>query len=64
MEKNKPQAKAQPQPQPQLQADEEFGMTKKEALDILLKNVAESRAQFARGEYYTHEEAWAMIKRH
>ena len=52
------------QPQPQLQANEEIemGMTKKEALDILLKNVAESKAQIRKGQFYTHEQVWAMIE--
>ena len=36
-------------------------MSKKEALDILLRNVAESKKQIARGQYYTHEEVCAML---
>ena len=41
---------------------EDTGMTKKEALDILLQNVAESKKQIYRGEYYTHDELWATIE--
>jgi len=64
MEKNKPQAKAQPQPQPQpqVQTDEEFGMTKKEALDILLKEVAESKKQFALGYGIPMEVAFEFLR--
>jgi hypothetical protein len=37
-------------------------MTKKEALDILLQNVAESKRQIAKGQYYTLEESYFMLK--
>jgi len=43
------------------QGDKTPPMTKKEALDILLQNVAESKKQIAQGHYYTHEEVWAML---
>jgi|GEM_PF-4200147 len=39
------------------------GMTKKEALDIMLQNVAESKRQIARGQYYTHEQVWGTIEK-
>ena len=59
MENKKPQA----QPQPQAQSEEMYGMTKKEALDTLLKNVAEGKKQIARGEYYTLGEARYILWR-
>ena len=37
-------------------------MTEKEALDILVQNVAESKKQFAQGRYYTIEESYALLK--
>ena len=50
-------------PQPQEQSDGQcHEMTKKEALDILLKNVAESKKQIAQGHYYTHEQVCTMLE--
>ena len=41
--------------------DDGVKMSRKEALDILYKEVAEAKAQIARGEYFTQEEAWAIL---
>ena len=53
MKKNKAQRKTKNQVD---------NMTEKEALDILLQNVAESKKQIAAGHYYTIEESYALIK--
>ena len=48
---------------PDTKKQEDIGrMTKKEALDILLQNVAESKKQIAQGKYYTIEQSYAMLK--
>ena len=49
-------------PQPKVQAKSDNGMTKKEALDILLRNVAEGKKDIAQGLHYTPEQAFAIYQ--
>jgi hypothetical protein len=53
--------KGTPQPEVAGDIEKETGLTKKQALDILLKNVAESKQQIAKGQFYTHEQIRALI---
>ena len=38
-------------------------MTKEEALEIFRANIEEARAQIAAGHFYTHEQAWEMLRK-
>ena len=43
------------------QLDEQYGITRKEALDKVLKICAESKKEIAQGNYYTLEESFGLV---
>lgn len=52
-----------PQPQAVKKTNKQLPMTKKEAVDILLQNVAESKKQIELGYFHTHDQVWAHIEK-